>query len=190
MARAQSTDFLHAMRFHVTVGNGTVHLPSSTAGTTGGPTTGFSACTTPSATQEVATYREGHYIYTRKQPGLPTMDDVTLSRGVTFTDSDFWLWLQDCIEGKGEYREDVTINHYHREALPQGQAVSGQPANNSSEVLNLSTGPSRVYHLFNAFPTTHKVSGDLDASASEISIMTLGLSYESFQITSSNGPLV
>lgn len=195
MARAQGTDFFHAMRFHLVVNGNTTHpLTTDLSGAGQAAQAGFQACTTPSATVDVAPYREGHYVYTRKFPGIPTMEPLTLSRGVTFKDTQFWHWLQDVIEGNGEYREDVTIKHFHRKALPgvTQRGGGGQLPNTSAQALDLQNGPYRAYELFNAFPPAHKVAGDLDSTASEISIMTMGLEYESFEISDFGdvGPLV
>jgi phage tail-like protein len=139
---------------------------------------GFSAVGTPSVTLDVVEYREGHYIYTRKQPGIPTMDDITMSRGVTKTDTGFFRWMKATIEGNGEYRVDLNVHHMPRDnALPE-EVV---PGTGTSEFLN-KDATGRQYQIFDAFPTTHKVAGDLDATASEISVMELGVSYERFDI--------
>jgi len=191
MARALAQDFLHSMRFHVLVaavdGNSDVDLVTGN----GRPDAGFSAVTTPEATIEAVEYKEGQMVYTRKYPGNPSMSDITLSRGVARGDGTFWRWLRLVIEGAdagpaNEYRADLAIRHFHRDAsLVRSAPASGGQANKT----NLNTDlPGRTYHVRECFPIRHKVAGDLDATASEISIMELDLAYEHFEVEEHQPP--
>jgi len=164
------------MRFHVQVIDGT----SPSGERLGPPEAGFSMCSVPEATVEAVEYKEGTYIYTRKQPGNTTFSDISMSRGVAITDTAFWMWIKTVIEGSGEYREDIRIKHYHREEALVGSGDVGK--NLTAIPTGGETKAARVYEVFNAFPARHKVAGDLDATASEISIMELDLSYEYFNL--------
>lgn len=174
MARPVSDDFLHSMRFHVEVIDGSVP-PTERLGT---PEAGFSMCSVPEATVEPVEYKEGTYIYTRKQPGNTTFGEISMSRGVAITDSAFWQWIKTVIEGSGNYREDIRIKHYHREEALPG---SGDVTTNLTAIPT-SRNAARTYQVFEAFPSRHKVAGDLDATASEISIMELDLAFEYFNL--------
>ena len=182
MARPVVTDFLHSMRYHVTSAiaqGGAADLDLNSSVQQGKAQAGFSSVTTPEATSEAVEYREGTYIYARKFPGNPTVSDITCQRGVTRSDSSFWKWLRVVIEGSGEYRADLQILHYHRDkALTREYPASGTV---NLAGINLDN-PARIYHVKEAFPTRHKVAGDLDATASEISIMEIDFAYESFEI--------
>lgn len=177
MARALNTDFLHSMRFHilVTKTDGSALLKPS-----GRPDAGFSNVTTPEANVEPVEYKEGQWIYTRKYPGNPSVSDISMSRGVTRGDSTFWDWMRVVMEGSGEYRADLDIQHYHREqALTRPTPANGTEAN----LTTFTSGtPTRTYHVREAFPTRHKVAADMDATASEISIMELDCAYETFEV--------
>jgi phage tail-like protein len=162
MARAENSDFLHNFRFQVTdvkAGGGTFLGTSAPRGDRF-PQGGFNACGMPNVTVESATYREGIWTYTKKQPGVPTFEPITLSRGVARAETALAKWIYLVIKG-GEYRADVTINHFHRDNAQQ---------------------PARKITLWNAFPTSNKVSSDLDATSSDISITEMTLDYESFDI--------
>jgi phage tail-like protein len=183
MARAQATDFLHSMRFHVdAVGVGGV----ARLVVPGRPQAGFSAVTTPEATVEAVEYKEGNAVYTRKFPGNPTMSDITMTRGVTRGDSSFWEWLRVVAEGSGEYRADLDIKHFHRDtALVRTQPATGDQPN----LTNLNTDtPGRIYHVREAFPTRQKVAADLDATASEISVMEIDFAFETFEVEERPAP--
>lgn len=188
MARAQQTDFLHSMRFHVNAAiaaNGAADLDLNATVKQGKAQAGFTSVTTPEATVEAVEYREGSYIYARKYPGNPTVSDITMQRGVTRGDTSFWKWLRVVIEGSGEYRADLTIMHYHRDrALTREYPAQGTVNLAGIDLDN----PGRIYHVKEAFPTRHKVAGDLDATASEISIMELDFAWESFEIEEKTPP--
>lgn len=179
MARAVATDYLHSMRFQVAVNDG--NNPLTTLNPDGVVEAGFSAVTTPEMTVEAVEYKEGNMIYTRKYPGNPSMSDITLSRGVARVDSSFWNWMQLVAEGAefdqpvAQYRQDLDIRHFHRDTSLTGDTVQNR--------TQLDVGsPARIYRIKEAFPIRHKVAGDLDATASEISIMELDLSFEHFDV--------
>jgi len=187
MARTVSTDFLHSMRFHVSVvgENPAGYLKGGGRNSGTQADAGFTSCTLPELTVEPVTYREGNFIYERKYAGLPTVSDVTLQRGVAQFDSSFWRWAQSAAEGgpvpgSGNYREDIVIDHFHR----QQALLSGGNGNNIQNFVIGGDGPiaSRRYHCFEAFATRHKVAGDLDSTASEVSLMELDFAMEYFTV--------
>lgn len=172
MARPLGSDFLHNFRYHV-VATGVGGISKLTP--PGRPQAGFSAVGSPSVQIESVQYKEGTMNYARKQPGVPSFEDISMSRGVARGDSSFWQWAQQTAEGGGEYRADLLVNVYHRaQALPSG------PRTDSSNTLVIDTtaDPAIRVHILEAFPTSHKMLGDLDATSSDISIMELGVSYE------------
>lgn len=176
MARAVATDFLHSMRFQVAIDDGDRGISLSPDGRA---EAGFSNVTTPEATSEAVEYREGTYVYTQKYPGNPTMNDITMSRGVARRDSTFWDWMRRVLEGSGEYRVDLSVKQFHRDTA----LTRDTPATTTVNKTSISTDvPARTYLIKQAFPIRHKVAGDLDATASEISIMELDLSFEYFEI--------
>jgi phage tail-like protein len=179
MARPKSTDFLHNFRFHVTVNfNGGAQLGTQAPK----PTAGFNSVTVPEATQEAVEYREGHFIYTQKYSGLPSISDITLTRGVALKDGTFWAWMRDVIEGNSEYRADVSIFHFHRDAKPATNSDPSQEAGPMATNVGTADKGFIEYKLFESFPIRHKVSSDLDATGSEVSIQELDLAVESFEI--------
>jgi phage tail-like protein len=186
MARAKSTDYLHNFRFHVLVrgfGDGVGEAKLGTAAPT--VSAGFNAVTTPEATHDAVEYREGHFIYTQKYVGIPTISDITMSRGVAMRDGTFWAWMKDVIEGNAEYRANVSIYHLHRDSKQPSVADS----NNEFQKVNVAdSDPGWIeYKLNQCFPIRHKVSSDLDATASEVSIQELDMAIESFNTTESAG---
>lgn len=184
MARTVSQDYLHSMRFHVVVNgaNNSGYLLGGGADLAT-PHAGFSTCSTPECSIEAVEYKEGNFIYTRKYPGIPSVSDISMARGVARFDNSFWRWMQATVEGgpiigTGSYREDLTIHHYHRDEF-----LAGGP---DMALVNLGPGSNiksaRQYELHECFPIRHKCASDLDATAAEVSIMELDVGMEYFRI--------
>lgn len=177
--RAQATDYIQSSRFQASVigAGGRQWLDR--------PGAGFSAITVPEATVESIEYKEGHHIYTMKQPGNVTVSDITLTRGVTRRDSSFWDWIRVVIEGTGEYRATVEVYQYARDtALPRSF-----PAVGDQNATKIDTDrPAKTYKCYNAFPIRVKPGGDLDATASEISLQEVDVAFENFEIVEGDPP--
>lgn len=182
MARAQSTDFLHSMRFQVAIVAGFDYF-QNTGGTASSvsPSAGFMSISTPEATTEAVEYREGTYNYPRKFPGNTTVSDLSMQKGVARGDGTFWNWLSTVIAGSGEYRVDLEIYHFDRRVLNRPQSGAMQGHQDFQKVASAGNA-ARTYKIYEAFPIRHKVAADLDASSSDISIMELDIAYEYFDI--------
>lgn len=167
--RSANTDYFHNFRFHAQVDGwaGVDYLETTQAG--------FNTCTTPEYTLEATEYREGTYTYTRKFPGLVTVSDITLGRGVVRTASRFYEWMIRAVEG-GEYRADVTILHYHRVGKDPDEAAgfAGTPRSD--------IGYAKKYKCLECLPIRFKPAGDLDATAADVSIQEVDIAMERFEI--------
>lgn len=167
MARPQAEDFIHNFRFHVTTGGlGDGGEPPLL------PAAGFNSVTTPEYTVEAVEYREGIYTFTRKFPGLPTTNDLTMSRGVTKKDTEFYDWLTAAIAG-AEYRSLITISHYHKD--------DGLNALDGSIALPAG-GASKTYVCHEAIPTRVKPAADLDGTAGDVSLAEVDVAFEYFTV--------
>src|SRR5574342_146397 len=121
MPRPVKTDYMQNFRFHARafdadnvqrlVFNASTALGVAQAE----PDASFSNVGAPRVTIEDVTYREGTFIYTRRQPGIPDMQAVEIQRGVVRGDSTFWGWARQVIEGQGNYRCTVEVAHFARD---------------------------------------------------------------------------
>lgn len=186
MARAQATDFLSSMRFNVdVVGVGGVSFLQR-PGSTGLPQSGFNNVSIPSINVEAVEYKEGTDIYSRKFPGNPSVDDVTLSRGVVRLDSSFYDWIRVVVEGSGEYRADIDIKQYHRDtSLVRPFPTTGGVPNLTR--IDTST-PARIIHCHEAFPTMVKPGADLDATSGEVNVAEMTVAIEYFEVEEGSAP--
>lgn len=170
MARAQQTDFLQNFRYHVRAigADGQRRMAPD-----GRPEAGFSQVGTPRLQIENAPYKEGTMNYARKQPGVPSFEDISCSRGIARGDTSFYDWAQQTAEGAGEYRADLDIMVYHR-----AQALT-RTGGDRRNTLNINTDrPAVTIHVLEAFPNGLPLFGELDATSSEIAVHELGVTYE------------
>ena len=174
MVRAAENDLLQAFRYHVIATPAAAGDPDPLSfterldGAPGGQA-GFQSATLPDITVEAAEYREGTMQWTQKYPGPPTISDCSLMRGVAKKDTAFHEWVLSSVEGN-EYRADVTIHHYDREAM--GAAAAGPGAVDGNSV--------RRIQCSNCFGVRAKPGSDFDSSSGEVSIAECDFSMESF----------
>lgn len=179
MARAAAADFMQNFRFHaeVNVDNGG---PNNALGhqTSGKYQTeaGFNSITQPEYTTENAEYRDGISAHTMKQPAFQTVNEVTLSRGVVLNDTTFLDWALRVFTNE-EYRADVTIYHYGKEAI-EGPSGGYTDPKKGREIV-----------LYNAFPIRVKPDSDLEATATDISLQEMDVAFEWFEIGKPDDPL-
>jgi len=183
MARAQATDPLHNFRFHAALAEGDGNrwggsLATDVIGNSAGEA-GFNSFTAPEVTLEWMEYREGVRIYTEKYPGIPSMNDLTLGRGVARAETNFFEWMLAAIENR-EYRADLNIYHFPRDAMakpdnaPEGHDGLGIPDG--------ATAAAKVYRIYNAGPGRVKISADMDATSGDVSITEMDVVYERFDV--------
>lgn len=152
MARPQADDLLQSFRFRVVaVEDGFINSEA-----------GFNQATIPNITVEVGEYREGNKKYTRKQPGVPTVESVTMQRGIALTETQFAAWILAKLLNGAPYRTDLLVNVYNQE--------------NTGE--NSADAPSRQVRCAECFPTSVKLIGDLDATSSDINLQEIECACE------------
>ena len=155
MARSVETDPYHDFRFHLV----------DPAGGNLDAVAGFTTVTMPDVAVEEAPYREGTFIWTQKYPGVPTVGDVALQKGIFKRDSDFFDWVLKVINGGQEYRTELVLQQYH-----------------ITDEFGINGTPSRVTRLRECWGKQAKPTGDMDATSSNISIQSLTISVEEFEI--------
>jgi phage tail-like protein len=129
---------------------------------------GFQSVTIPELSVEISEYREGTFKWTQKYPGVPTISDITLMRGVTKRDTAFFDMVEASVIG-AEYRANVSIYHYQRSEMDL--ATSGDPGEDVREV-----------ECGECFATRAKPAGDLDSMTSDVSLAEIDLAIEHFKI--------
>lgn len=171
MARASQEDLYQLMRFSV----------ETVAGPAGAlPAGQFRNCSIPEFSVEATEFREGTRTFARKQPGLATVNNLTLSRGVVKKDSGFYKWMVAVLACQ-EYKADLLIRQFHRSSWLSGDTPA-QPCDLEMGGDPASKKPQLAYHIFNAQPTRLKHSGDLDATSGDVAVSELDVAYEYFTV--------
>jgi len=137
---------------------------------------GFTVATTPNVSLNMVEYREGVYTWTRKFPGVPTVGDLSLSRGIFRRSSEFFDWILRVIQGGNrEYRTELIVNQFHQQ-----------------DEFGLNGTPSRITRLLEVFPTDVKPTGDFGGDDDAVQITEATFAVEEIQVellTTTSTPL-
>lgn len=175
MARSAANDPLEKFRFIVSWSESTDSEPTALV------RAGFHDVQMPKRSTTKGTYREGNDIDVPQVfPGLSSMEDVVLSRGVVgnvdgLASNEMYKWMsavhnpsaghgsndevRDSSSASNLFRKDVTIT-----------------------MLDRAGAPARSWILYQAFPINFVSGSDLNAAEdSDKSIESLTLAYEDFQ---------
>jgi phage tail-like protein len=119
----------------------------------------FSEVSGLEADTKVIEYRHGDnkVFYPIKMPGLGSVGNVTMRKGIFVKDSKFWTWFSE-----------IKMNIISRRAV----------------VINLldeTSAPKMVWTLHNAWPT--KVTGtDLKSEGDEVAVESVEFAYETLEV--------
>jgi len=184
MARAAKTDFLQNFRFRVSAETGGVDglkatgLPEHSIDNQAG----FQSCSIPEMSVEPTEYREGIMKYTRKFPGIPTVTDVSLTRGVVAEDTTFFRWMIQTVSG-GEYRSTIVIQQYSRTDVAQADTMGNPTYFGPYSGTSFPKQSSRDITCYECMPMRVKPGADLDATSGEVSMQELDFALEYFSIS-------
>lgn len=182
MARSSIQDPLDRFRFTVDV--------------EGFTRSGFTTCTVPGYTIEKKEYKEGG----RHLNPLVIVDGVnfkpvTLSRGVN-ADTSFNKWATgfiDVVQNNAGTQNDTSIGDKLLSGVADG-GVKSVPSNTGDYTKYRYRRDVKIFHvdrtaqivvayfLYDAFPIDYIPASEFDANSSEVSIETLVLGYEGFEV--------
>jgi len=215
VARSVRTDHAQNYKFRATVvddasGPFGFTLPTNLPQvfTTLGNFASFSRISIPSISMDTEEFKEGNWPFRRRVITAASVDTVTMEKGVTLYDSDFWLWAMGAVNGVVS-RKAVVIHLMHRTqepALqPSQQAVrqnapnlTGNVSFNGSTLVNATIKPAipiiaKAWILHDAIPVRVKPASDLDATSGEVSIAEIEfhanwMEQKAFPLMSTAGP--
>lgn len=132
---------------------------------------GFSSVQTPSFSVNTKNYREGGaHLHPLQIVDSINYDPIILERGVT-SDEGFLKWakgLFEILDASSSTENFNNIENYRRDVL----------------IAHIDRTSTRIreYKLINAFPISYKPASDFNATSEEISIESLTLVYEGFEV--------
>jgi hypothetical protein len=184
MARAATDDYLQNFRFHVIANlaqpQGETQDPLRFQNAPDGAEAGFATFTHPEYTINQVEYRDGLQVFPVHQPGLVSVNEVTMSRGVVRRDTVFLDWCFRYFDGLS-YRADLTALQFTQDTQRDRRRV--QPA------LGEGAQQARQVVVHEAFPVRVRPGGDLDASSDEVSMAEVDVKFEWFEILDDNLPV-
>jgi phage tail-like protein len=141
---------------------------------------GFHDIQMPKRSTNEISYREGiDPDINQKAPGLSSMENITMSRGVIIEDAnyEFYKWMSAV--------HNPTTGHEGREALGARRsdaAAAEYRKDVTVQMLDREGNVARQWTLFNAFPVQFTPGSDLNAGEDgEKSMESLTLTYEDFK---------
>lgn len=165
------------------------------------PISGFSYITAPEMRANAETIVEGNWHYPRKVLKDGALSSITLQRGVTFFNSDFWRWFNAALHGNTEVfdtklfglriggpsprRTLLLIHFFARNPFggdnAQNTFGTGPPLLPVGPFEFFLRLPARAFLLQGCIPTRYKVGSDFDARSSDISISELEFELEGIE---------
>jgi phage tail-like protein len=133
------------------------------------PLLGFSTCTSPEITLEMADIREGNWFYPHHHVKAATVSSITLTRGVQFYDSDFYKWLLMALQGQGVVKRDLILIHYFNiSPITLAAQAAKKPGIVPSLIANVGVGGLMQGKILRAMPVQalgRYISTDLTAQS-------------------------
>lgn len=165
MPRSVAEDQIQSFRFRVFELEGGAGVFAGES-----PVAGFNTVTTPNLTFETAEHRTGNEKYTRKFLGPPTWEDCTMTRGILMGDTTFYDWAINKYLNKSPFRTDLEVRVYNQEG--DGTSEDDQHI--------------RKITMRNCLPSSVKIMGDLDASASDVNVQEITTALEECELDAPN----
>lgn len=161
MVRTPQEDYLQNFRFRLfeVAGGAGVFINEAPIG-------GFNTITTPNVTIEVAEHRTGNETWTKKLPGVPTVGDGTMTRGVLLGNTTLYDWIIEKLLNRAPFRTDIEIHVYNQI----------QPGTQENDKF------ARREQWFNCFPSDVKPLADLDATSSDVNLEEVTVAVEEIGI--------
>jgi phage tail-like protein len=185
MPRARIEDHFQAHNFHLLDISPSLAIPPFVFNLFAS----FSAITAPEISLETQEVPEGNFYFKRHVISGGSVGNITLQRGVSFYDSEFWGWISSTIKGEtpkvfppvlgGKRRNLLLIQYMGYQVGRGGVAAAGDVL---TTLLSGFPGshkiPGKAWMLLQCLPIRYKVASDFDATSHEVSIMELEISVE------------
>jgi phage tail-like protein len=146
------------------------------------PVFGFSAITSPNIIYENIKIQEGNSRFPHVFQKKFEVDDITMSQGEAWSNSDFWNWVQLSIKGINT-RKNLVLLHLAGQILnvsPTAAIFNKGKSTSPFARINFEKFLGKAYIINNAVVKSYKAGSDFDSMDSNVSIQQLTISYEYF----------
>lgn len=145
---------------------------------------GFARVTMPEISVEMKEIKEGTSEYKHYVPLSASVGQITLERGVTVFNQDFFPWVKRVIAGSPAIRRNLMLVQFSEASLVGAQNVGLGPKGGlgalsvlANQVMNFgdlfARVPAKAWMLYECLPVSYKAGSDLDALGNEISMSQL-----------------
>ena len=184
------SDFIRTMHFHLM--DVSMQVPVVLT-----PAFGFKSCTAPEIIVQTKEIKEGNFEYKRHVLQSAEVNEITLTQGVRFGNSDFYDWIKDAVTSPSfnNYRRNLLLVQFAQvDTAEAGNSIAGAidaltSVANAGANLIFDTGsiggsskriPARAWMLRECIPTRYKSGSDHDAMNAEVSLAELSIKYTYF----------
>ncbi len=148
---------------------------------------GFARITMPEISVEMKEVKEGTSEYKHYIPLSAGVGQITLERGVSVFNQDFYPWVKRVIAGAPAVRRNLMLVQFSEASLAGAQNVGLGPKKDAMGVLSVignqvfnfgdlfARVPAKAWMLYECLPVSYKAGSDLDALGNEISMSQLTL---------------
>jgi len=202
MARSRLLDRLQSFRFHLLDVSWSLSVPPFALN----PAAGFQSVTAPEISLETEEYAEGNHWTKRHLISGGSVGNITLTRGASFYDAEFWVWISAAIRGQqggllpptgpaltGHRRNLLLIQYtgYSARGLADaGSAIDAAASAAAGLIPTIGFAlalPARAWMLLDCLPVRYKAASDFDAASSDVSIAELTIAPDRLEEFSSVG---
>lgn len=156
------------------------------------PLAGFASVSAPSMTIETEDISEGNAFFPYHAISSGTIGQVTLTKGVSFMEKDFWNWIVAVLKGDAQSLWGGISGSRRNLLLIQLTSINAAGLSALTSVMTATAGaipsfegmdrlPGQIWILEECIPVSYKATGDLDATNADISIQELVVQPESFR---------
>lgn len=132
---------------------------------------GFASFDAPFLEIVTESVKEGTWEFPRQIPVSVTEGRLTFRKGVVFTETDFWVWIQQALRGNITRRK-IMVQAYGM-STSKGVPVGYQPTSN--------LGICGEWTIFNCFPVRYQAGDGWDAASGDILTAEMEIAYEFFE---------
>lgn len=137
---------------------------------------GFKSITAPGINLEMKEIVQGNQEYKRSVMLKATAEDITLEKGVSIFNSDFYDWVVQVVRGTPDQRRNLLLIQFSDTSMANGRVNLNLGAGPISVInFNDLVGrvPGRAWMLKDCLPVAYKAGSDFDALGNEISLESL-----------------
>lgn len=136
------------------------------------PVLGFVSASAPELSIETQSIQAGNFEFPYFYVKSAKAASITLTRGVRWYDSDFYVWMLNAIRGRHPMRRNLVLVQF------MGLKTSNGLGTEIGQLSLVERIPARAWYLHQCIPVRYKAGSDFDAKSADVSIAELEIQPE------------